>query len=190
MDILKKYTIPYKSLGVGKHHFDFEVDNALFKAFENTEIKNGTATVTVDVVKSASMAELTVAIRGTVTVECDRCLDDLSLPVDYKGSITVKTSETPIDFDGDIMWLNPGEDDIPLAQYIYESIVLSLPYQKVHGSDSAGNPLCNPEMLARFSIVTQEEFDRMTVREESLGNNPETAKLQALKKKLEKSDKL
>jgi uncharacterized metal-binding protein YceD (DUF177 family) len=50
---------------------------------------------------------------------------------------------------------------IDLEQYIYESIVLSLPLQRVHPEDVHGQPLCNPAMLERFKIVTQEEFNTM-----------------------------
>ena len=54
-----------------------------------------------------------------------------------------------------------------LSQYIYESICLSLPYQRVHPVGSDGKSGCDPDMLARFNIVSEEEFDRLTGNEQT-----------------------
>ena len=53
----------------------------------------------------------------------------------------------------------PGEDEVDLAQYIYESIVLSLPYQRVHPEGE-----CDPEMLGRFRIVSDEDSLRSKLK--------------------------
>lgn len=70
-------------------------------------------------------------------VECDRCLGDCSVPIDYEGELLVKFSDEVREYDGDTLWLSPSEDFVDLTQYIYESIVLSLPYQRVHPDGSA-----------------------------------------------------
>ena len=54
------------------------------------------------------------------------------------------------------MWISPAEGEVSLAQYIYESIVLSLPYQRVHPEGE-----CDADMLHRFRIVSQEEFSQI-----------------------------
>ena len=102
-----------------------------------------------------------VTIDGEVTVPCDRCLEDCVLPVHFKGHPVVKFSEEEQDSDGEVIWIHPAEDLLDLGQYIYESIVLSLPYQRVHPLDALGNPLCNPDMLARFTVAdeSQEQED-------------------------------
>jgi uncharacterized metal-binding protein YceD (DUF177 family) len=89
------------------------------------------------------------------------------------------------------MWVSPAESEINLAQYIYESIVLSLPYSRVHGEDAGGKSLCDEEMLARFSIIDSEEFDAMEARqpEGMLSESPEADKLKALKDKMEQKQK-
>lgn len=185
MKILRQYTIPFKGLKNGKHDFEFKVDNKFFEAFEESEIKDGDATVTVTMEKSASLLQLHVEINGIVIVECDRCLEDTEFPVNYAGDLKVKFSDETDEYDGDVMWLNPAEDEVGLSQYIYESIILSLPYSRVHGTDPDGRLLCNHDMLERFRIVSQEEFDELTADPETIGNNPEAAKLLELKNKLE-----
>ena len=126
--------------------------------------------------------------EGEVTVECDRCLGDLRLPVNYTGDLTVKFSDETEDYDGEVMWLNPAEEKVPLAQYIYESIVLSLPYRKVHGTGPDGEPLCDKEMLARFRIISQAEFDALETEQHSLADTDEGGKLQQLMQELEKGE--
>lgn len=161
MDVLKRYSIAHKGLGTGIHRFEFEVDDRFFEAFEGSEIRKGSAAVTVDLDKQSSLLSLRIGIRGEATVECDRCLDELTLPVEYEGTLCVRYGETENESDGEVMWIGPGETEISLAQYIYESICLSLPCQRVHPDDENGHSTCDPDMLARFRIVSEEEFDGM-----------------------------
>jgi len=162
MDILKKYSISFKRLGSGKHHFGFDVDNRFFRVFEGSEITKGRVHADVEFTRSGNIISLHIAIRGEVTVECDRCLEELTLPVDYEGDVAVKASETEAESDGDIIWISPGDTEINLAQYIYESIWLSLPAQRIHSEDKNGKSLCNPEMLERFRIVSEGEFGQLS----------------------------
>lgn len=190
MNILKKYTIPWKGLKNGHHHFDFKVDNRFFKAFEESDIRGGNADISVELEKSSTLLALDFHISGEVIVECDRCLEEITVPVNFDDSLKVKFSDEANDFDGDVMWMSSSEPELELGQYIYESILLGLPYQKVHGIDHEGNLLCDPEMLARFRIISQEEFDQMTatVETEKLGSSPEAEKLRHLKEKLEQEE--
>ncbi len=188
MEILKRYTVPFKGLKVGVHQFDFEVDDALFQAFEGSEVQRGAAKVSIEVTKAASMLTLDVQIRGEVTVECDRCLDDCILPIEFDDQIHVKFSEEEIEFDGEVLWLNPSEGEVELGRYIYDSILLSLPYSRVHAEGD-----CNPDMLARFRTVSEEEFEQMAEaaeRDEELdeANREQWAKLAALKAEMENNN--
>jgi uncharacterized metal-binding protein YceD (DUF177 family) len=81
--------------------------------------------------------------------------------VDYRNRLVVKFSDGEHPFEGDILWVNPADGLLDLEQYIYESIVLSLPLRRVHPEDVHGTPLCNPAMLERFKIVSEEEFNKI-----------------------------
>jgi len=183
---LKQYAIPFKGLGIGKHHYQFEVNDRFFAAFEGSEIRKGEAHAEVELDKGEAMLELQVSLRGNVTVDCDRCLEPCTLPVSFDGRLTIQFSEETDDCDGDILRIAPAETELNLAQYMYESIVLSLPYRRVHADGPDGKPECNPEMLKRFRIMTPEEFDQMADKtEKRLGDNPEFEKLRALKTEME-----
>ncbi len=96
----------------------------------------------------------------------------------------VRFSNEPQEYDGEVLWLAPGEDEVDLAQYIYESIVLSLPYQRVHPEGG-----CDPGMLRRFRIVSGEEFARIEARSgQETPKGGDWEKLAALREQLESEE--
>ncbi len=145
-----KFVIDYMSLQSGLHTFDFEVDDTLFSEMESNEIKGGNCKVHACLNCSDSKLDVNVVISGEVVVECDRCLEDCTIPVEFSGMLVVRFSDLQHDYDGDVMWMAKG-DQLSLKQYIYESIVISLPYRRVH--EDGG---CNPEMMARFTVADDE----------------------------------
>lgn len=181
MEVAKRFTIAYKGLKNGLHDFGFEVDGSLFRAYESTEIKDGACRVEVVAERNEELIVLDVTVDGSVVVACDRCLEDCPIPVHFEGRIPVKVSEEPHEYDGEVIWLLPGEDEIDLTQYVYESIVLSLPYQRVHPDGE-----CDPAMLERFRIVSEPEFADIEARAEAVRReDAEWAKLAALKERME-----
>lgn len=188
MENLRIYDIQWKGLSNGKHHIEFDIDNDFFTAFENSDITGGNLKVDIELSKTSSALSLDVHIEGDVVTVCDRCLGELSLPVDYDDTLTVKFSDEIADYDGETMWLHPDDGILPLAQYLYESIVLSLPYRRIHGTDDNGEPLCDKEMLSRFKIISQEEFDAIEAKSNTLENSDANDALQKLRAELEKND--
>lgn len=183
MDVTKAYSIAYKGLKNGRHDFEFDVDGSLFEAFESPEIRDGACRVRVGLTRSETMLRAEVAIEGYVVVPCDRCLEDCRVPVAFEGELLVKFSDEIRDYDGEVLWLSPAETQVDLSQYIYESIVLSLPYQRVHPEGA-----CDPEMLGRFRIVTDEEFSAIEARaaaDEGTLRAEDRSALEALKQRLE-----
>lgn len=159
MTTKNQYTIDFQGLSLGNHSFSFEITDAIFKLWDESEILHGTGRADVELKKSASMLELDIALAGEVEVMCDRCLEPFMLPFTWDGHLVVKFSDMAdeMEDDGDIMWLQRAEGSLDLAQYIYESIILSLPYQWVHPNLAD----CNADMISRFQIVSQDELERL-----------------------------
>ncbi|HPE39453.1 MAG TPA: DUF177 domain-containing protein, partial [Bacteroidales bacterium] len=72
----------------------------------------------------------------------------------------------PEDFENDdeIWMINEKEYDLDVYQYIYESIVLSLPTQILHPDDEEGNSTCNPDFLdtlAQYSVEESHDSDQI-----------------------------
>ena len=177
-----KYSIPFKALAAGSYSYRFELDDDFFRVFGNSEISGGTGMVDAVLTKgSGSALDVEVEINASVTMPCDRCLDDFRLPVEYRGEFKVRfgDGEDNEEFDGDVMWLSEAESEIDLGHYIYESVVLSLPAQRVHADENE----CDPAMLGRFRIVSQEEFDKVAggTEMQKMEDNPEWQKLRGIK---------
>lgn len=178
-----RYTIAYKGLKEGTHGFEWKVGDDFWTTHPEAGIKGGNVEVEARLEKGATgTMRLEVSMQGSVTTPCDRCLEVCELPVNYHGRLAVKPSEEEHPFEGDILWVSPADGVIDLEQYIYESIVLSLPLRRVHPEDVHGTPLCNPAMLERFKIVSEEEFDRLAAEtDKPAENDPEWDKLKNLK---------
>lgn len=159
IDNLHSYGIAYGSLPQGKHTFRFEVNDDFFRRFEGSEISEGRVSVRVDAEKAGSFMALTLGMEGSVKVACDRCLDEFFAPVAFEGVLTVTFTgeEADDDFsDDEVMNMQPGDTEVDLAQYIYESICLSLPMQRLHPSNEHGRSTCNKDMLAKLHELQQE----------------------------------
>ena len=159
MELSKQYSVAYKGLKNSSFDFVFEVGDALFAAYESKEIMGGNCHVEATMLKGESQLEFDFVITGEVTCECDRCLEPCQVPIDYEGHLIVRISDEEGEYDGEVMWVNPADNEVDLTQYIYESIVLSLPYQRVHPEGE-----CNPDMLARFTVAGEAEIEAIESR--------------------------
>ncbi len=157
-----RFTIAHRGLKEGAHTFGWGVGDQFWAARPEGGIIRGEVEVAATLEKGATgVMRLEVSLEGSVVVPCDRCLEDCELPVRWRGKLAVKETEEEQPADGEVLWLAPGEAVIDLEQYIYESVILSLPMQRVHPEDVHGQPLCNPAMLERFKIVSEEEFEEL-----------------------------
>lgn len=93
--------------------------------------------------------EIAVAVTGEAVVMCDRCLDDLQLPVKVEDVVKVYAG-TEEQNDPDVNVLLGVGYKYDLSWDVYELIELSLPLQRVHDMDS-----CNPDMLDRLAELNK-----------------------------------
>jgi len=127
-----------------------ELDDALMRAFDCTEVRDVGVAAELEVDRSASRVAVEASLKGRVTVECDRCLEDLVLPVDYAAALEIRfiSEHAPVQepqYDGEVMWIAPGGAQADLAAFLYESVILALPYRRVHPEGE-----CDPAMTGRF----------------------------------------
>ncbi len=136
MDTLKTYGIAHKGLSEGLHTFNFDIDDAFFKAFENEEIQGVdlSCQLTLDV-KSTHIA-LNFEINGWVGLECDRCLEIYKQMVEIEQTIYVKFGESYFEEDENLYILPESDNEIDVAPFINELVVVSLPMKRVHSNDS------------------------------------------------------
>ncbi len=140
------YSIPINGLSVGKHSFDFAIGKSFFDEFENGKILDGKLDAIVELDKSVSLINVTCSIKGSLLVECDRCLGELGYPLDITPKLIVKFVRTHDEPENEeVMILDPGESELDLRQFFYDYICLALPISCVH-------PLgeCDSEMEAKL----------------------------------------
>lgn len=151
MRMQNRYTINYLGLAIGEHHISLPFGDDLFAFCDDSPIKHGAGTIAIDLIRQKTLMELSVRIEGEVEIECDRCTDEYMQSVDYCDEVVIKISEQADEFreqqDGDIIWLSPRDSQLDLREWIYESIVLSLPLQRVHADIND----CNQEILKYIS---------------------------------------
>ena len=120
--------IDLKRLPIGIHSFDIQLNDDFFASIEKTEILSGKVLGTATLNLREEDYQLSIAVRGTVFVVCDRCLDPM-----------------PIDIADEQEIFSEDEDEslstIDLSWLAYEIVSINIPL--VH-SHQAGE--CNKQM--------------------------------------------
>ncbi|PIX35621.1 MAG: hypothetical protein COZ59_05455, partial [Bacteroidetes bacterium CG_4_8_14_3_um_filter_31_14] len=120
---MNEYIIPFKGLKDGEHDFDYVLDKSFLKNFDNSDVKDINMSVAVKLIKNNRLLEFIFHLKGNVVVECDRCLDALSLPINYKSTTIAKTENVEDIQEDDIIYLLPTDSKIDISQIIYENII-------------------------------------------------------------------
>lgn len=147
MNPLIQYAIPVKGLRNGTHQFTFHIDRAFFAQFEGTPVTDGNIDMTLVLDKRPDMLVLEFDFAGTVKTECDRCLAQIDLPVADNQRLLVKFSETEKVEDADVIFVNPEIQQLNVATYAYEYVILSMPIFRVYDCKNDPNRVCNEETL-------------------------------------------
>ena len=147
VDMGDNFIIPLNGLAAGENSFSWHADKEFFEAFENTEILDADLDISVTVVKSGRYVGVDCAIDGTVTVSCDRCLEDLQMPIGTDIMLSVKfgdeeSSEDHQEGEREILFVPEGDAELDLSQIIYDYVCLALPMQRYHEEGE-----CNPDAV-------------------------------------------
>ena len=141
VDALK---LKIKTLPFGVHTVECHLDESFFNTDEQFEVRRADVDVTLTVTrKSESTFHLEISCHGTVTTACDRCLDDLDLPVDVDYCLNVEQMGTELDDSNDELLIVPSDwRELDAAPLVRDTVLLALPMTHCHEDDE-----CNPDML-------------------------------------------
>jgi uncharacterized protein len=153
MTVLKEYTLPIQGLKNGIHRFNYAVDAAFFTHFEGSPIQNGRFDLSVELDKRDSFFELSFDFKGTTQTECDRCTANIQLPFGGSEKLVVKRTQEDIEEDTDIVFLSPDAHEFNIAQYVYEFICLSMPFNKTYDCDRENPKPCDTEILKLLGFL-------------------------------------
>jgi len=113
------------------HQFDVELDDDFFAAQEKSEILSGKVVGQATLNLREEDYLLNIAVRGTVFVVCDRCLDPMP--------IEIEVNDEMIDSLNDAAEL--PNDELDLSWLAYEIVSINIPIVHCH---QAGE--CNQQM--------------------------------------------
>ena len=151
------FIIPLNELTAGENRFVWQIGKEFFDIFDNSEILDAHLGADVRVEKSGHYIGIDCDVRGEVTVECDRCLDELDMPIDVEVKLSVKygsgeSSEDLQEGGREVVFVPEADAELDLGQIIYDYVCVSLPMQRVHAPGG-----CNPDAMKYYSAP--EGFD-------------------------------
>lgn len=144
------YKIPYEGLEDGSHSFRFQIGKEFIEENGIEDINSISVDVDLEVNKKEKIFTIDLILKGQIHSKCDRCLDNLDLPIEFENRFIVKTGihkTEELVYEDDILYVREDENSIDLYHYIYESIVLNIPLKKTHDEDAEGRPTCNSEVM-------------------------------------------
>lgn len=172
---MQEYKIPFTGLKIGKHQFDFDIDERFFNEFEYSLVKNGKLKVDMELDKQETMLILSFEIKGEIFSTCDFCLSDFPTNVNVSERQIVKFSddENLEDDTDEIIVLGRNEHEINVSQLIYEYINLAVPL--FNRCEDVGNTqYCDKEVIEKLKALSpnneEQENDDADPRWEALKN--------------------
>ncbi|HCZ22264.1 MAG TPA: hypothetical protein DHU72_02040 [Rikenellaceae bacterium] len=127
---MQPFVVKLVGLAKGSSQIAWTVGREFFEEFGNTDILDADLTVRASLSNHGLTIDVSCDIDGTVTVACDRCLEDLVIPVETSFEETY----------------TPESDELDMGQEVYDYVCISIPIQRVHPDGE-----CNSETTKYLS---------------------------------------
>ena len=154
------YKVELKNLSPGVHEYEYFLENKFFVDIDGDEVQKGKVKVNLTVKRTSMVFDMNFQLEGIVYVPCDRCLDDMELPVSTQNKLVVKFGKEYAEESEEIVIIPEEEGEINLAWFIYEFIALAIRMKHIHAPGK-----CNKAMSSKLKKHTarraddEDEFD-------------------------------
>ena len=175
-----RYVLNLKSLPQGKHRFDYELDDSFFEQSGSYDILGGTLAAKGEVERNGDVFNFCIALDGTVKTACDRCLDEVEIPVKEENKLVVRFGDSYQELSDDLLVVPLSEGTLDLSSLLYEYSELAIPMQRMHSDGE-----CDPEMMNRMSDLLAIDADEAT---EESGMTAHDSRWDSLGKLLEQKE--
>jgi uncharacterized metal-binding protein YceD (DUF177 family) len=145
MGKLTAYNIVLKDLTSKTTVFDYELDNSFFEKIDDSEIRRGKVKASVTVTKIGEAFDLDFVLEGSVSISCNRCLDDMEQPIAYKSKLTVRFGQEFAEDKNNVVIVPATEGEINIAWFLFEFIALDIPIKHIHAPGK-----CNKAMMSKL----------------------------------------
>ena len=145
MGRLDLYKVDLKNIQQNVQVFEYLLDNLFFMNIGGEDIQKGKINTQLTITKKAGVFDLSFSLNGIVVVPCDRCLDDMDLPIETTAHLIVKFGKDYSEESDEIVVIPETEGTINLAWFLYEFIALAIPIKHVHAPGK-----CNKQMTTKL----------------------------------------
>lgn len=159
MRALSDFIIKFEGLKQGTHFYEFDVDAKFFEEFDCDEFIKATINVDLEFEKQSTMMLLNFDFYGTVTVPCDRCLDEVDVNVEGEEKLILKFGSESYQETEEIIILPDSAFEINVAANIYEFIMVNIPYKRIHDEG-----LCNQDVIDELDKIEEKEDNEIDPR--------------------------
>jgi uncharacterized metal-binding protein YceD (DUF177 family) len=152
------YKVDLKNMQQAVEKYEYLLDNQFFTNIGGEDIQKGKVNTQLTVSKKAGVFDLSFTFNGIVVIPCDRCLDDMDLPIETTAHLIVKFGKDFSEESDEIVVIPEAEGIINLAWFLYEFIVLAIPIKHIHAPGK-----CNKQMtskLKKHSAKSDDDEDR------------------------------
>ena len=148
MKLKDEYAIQFPGLALGRHEFDWKIEDKFFEAHEFSDIKKADLKVRVVLEKKSTFLDLDFFIDGTIGLECDRCTVGFDYQIDFQEKLIVKFFESQEEvYNDEIIVLGKNENVLQLTELLYEFVVVQVPIRKVGCEIDGDESLCDQDVL-------------------------------------------
>ncbi len=144
------FSLPFSGIKNGQHVYHFEIFNDFFQSIENSLVNRGEFDIKLELDRRSSICDLKFFIKGNIPAVCDRCVAEISLPVEAKYDMLLKVSTKDIEDTDEVIYIKDSENTLILDQIIYELICVSLPLVNVYDCENENPMPCNKVVKNRI----------------------------------------
>ncbi len=160
MNNLKEYIINFVGLKQGFHSFEFLINNTFFEEMQSEETMDVDISLHLELENKINLLVLNFKFSGSFNTLCDRCGDDISIPLHFSESLFFKISDESItDEDINVVCISTNDFQIDISPFVYELIMVNIPFKRVHENDKNGKSLCNEANLKFLEEEIKLEVD-------------------------------
>lgn len=156
------YKIDLKGIQQDIQKYEYLLDNTFFTNIDSEEFQKGKVKSVVTITKIGDMYNLSFLFDGIIKIPCDRCLDDMDLPVNSEAKLIVKLGKEYAEEGDDTVIIPEQEGIINISWFLFEFIALTIPIKHSHGPGK-----CNKQMSSKLKkhLVKSEDDEDFDIEE-------------------------
>lgn len=155
--MFSEFKLALKSMPAGTHVSEYRLDKQFFQNMESADIHDAALDVTLTINHKGDIYDMTFDIFGEIVVLCDRCLDEMQLPIDTVYHIVVKYGEEYCDESDDVLIIPEADNYMNVASLIYDTVSLEIPIMHTHPEGECNEAM--NDILRQHSAVVSESED-------------------------------